>query len=152
MLKHLAYWTVFDSFATSLRPAKGADEFTAPVRAALSPNQYLDIIKASSPSAFAGLQNLIERGKYKEACEELLIGQADAVIQAVFFLPWAYLEQGKEDHAIKALALSDQFKAKVDQFNRAARLAGSFVGEEEDVFRSLAEMKDSLIKLEVAFP
>ena len=86
-------------------------------------------------------------GKYKEACEELLIGRADETIQSAFFLPWSYLERGDEERAVRTLALSDRFQESVERFKRAARAAGSFVGEEDEVVAALADMKESLNKL-----
>lgn len=128
-------------------PSHAADEFTAPVRAALSPEDYLAKIRASSPAALQQLRDLVDRGKFKEACEELLIGRADEMIQSTFYLPWAILEGGDEKRAVRALALSDRFQASVERFKRASRQAASFVGEEDAVLLALDEMKEALISL-----
>ncbi|GAX73147.1 hypothetical protein CEUSTIGMA_g600.t1 [Chlamydomonas eustigma] len=115
---------------------------------ALSETQYIDKIRAARPNAMRQLSELIERGRYKDAAESLVLYPFDDVAQSAFYLPWAILKND-EIRATEVKLSYDKFSKALRGFEKKCREAASYRTEDdevEDAFLSLNSSLDELLK------
>lgn len=130
---------VFSQFSKSQAVEQGikASDYTVP---ALSSQEYAVKINNSRGDAWAEMYDLVDRQRFMELSNNLVLPPIDDIRQFVLYIPSALLKEGKRQEAVGSRRAYTDYLRELKVLDDLAQKASRFDADEEDV-------KDSLIRL-----
>ena len=92
-----SFWVSQMSFCQAVEQGIKASDYTVP---ALSSTEYLSRIQNTRGDAWAGLYDLVERQRFIELSNNLVLPPIDDIRQFVLYIPSALLKEGKRQEAV----------------------------------------------------
>lgn len=113
------------------------------VRPALKTRQYAEQIARNYPETVAVVERYLDRRKFFDLSNELVLAPFDVLRQACFYLPWALLEEDDVPSGIKCQVAYNSLLDQIKAFDKTLLQVYRLEAEDEDAWAAWEVLKGS---------